>query len=482
MASSDPLAPDLVVDRVAAIADCSVTSDADAMVKYATDWTGRWTGAPRAVVRPRTFDAAVAAMSVCRALGVAVVPQGGNTGLVAGAVPPEGSVVISTEYLVDAGDVQDDGTVTVGAGTTLAALEAMANRSDLTCGLTLASGESATVGGAAATNAGGMRVLRHGTARARIAGLRAVTAEGTVVDRRRTLPKDNTGFDLVNLLVGSEGTLALITDVTWRLAPRVTDRIVLVFAFPDVAAAVSTLPVLRRLPGLQALEWAAGAEVQRAADHTGQAAPLPVDGFWVFAELGDAGRRTAGRGADDEIDLLGAATGMLDTVIGTSIAEDRIAVASTPAECRHLWSFRERITESINSVGVPIKLDVGVPLDVFADSFHAIEDTVRHASDEVTVALFGHLAEGNFHVNLVATRGGSIPPSLGEQLEDLVLELVLRAGGTVSAEHGIGRAKARWLPRQHGSDQVDLMRGIKAAWDPTGLLNPGVLFGGSPTR
>lgn len=471
----------VIGDRAAALSlleripDCTVITDPDAMVRYGTDWTRRWSGRPAAVIRPQSFEAVVAALSLCNEYGLSVVPQGGNTGLVAGAVPPEDAIVLSTERLTCTGDVNSDRTVTIGAGITLAQLEALANRHGLSAGLTLASGESATVGGVAATNAGGARVLRYGTARARIAGLRAVTIDGTVIDRRRQLPKDNTGFDLTDLLIGSEGTLAVITDVTWRLARKNTERLVIVMAFADAAGAVDAVEVLRELPGLEALEWAAGRDIERVARHIQSPAPLPTDGFWVFAEMGDS--HLPPTGADGSPTLLDSAEAVLDHLIPSLISEDRIAIGSTAAERRQLWLFRERMTEAINTEGVPVKLDVGVPLDVFAATFESIGPVVASTTSEVTAALFGHLAEGNFHINLLHTGGsGRIPDDLAHRLEDAVLELVLAAGGTVSAEHGIGRAKRRWLCRQHGAGQTQLMSTMKSAWDPHRLLNPGVLF------
>ncbi|CAM3849930.1 FAD-binding oxidoreductase [Tsukamurella ocularis] len=447
-----------------AITDCSVLADADAVAGYVVDWTGRWRGGPAIVARPRTVEAVAAVVRECAAAGVPVVPQGGNTGLVAGAVPPAGAVVLSLTGLDAIGEVSD-GAVVAGAGVTLAALESFAAARGLTCGLSLASGESATVGGAAATNAGGAEVVRYGTARARIAGLRAVLADGVVLDRRRPPVKDNTGYDLVDQLVGSEGTLAVITDVTWRLDPASAHRTVVALAFPSLPEAVAAVPALRTLPGLRALEWSDGAAVARVAAHLDAPAPLPTDGCWVFAEL------------DAPLEEAGALAGL--------VPDDRIAVAEGAEDIPRLWRYRARTTEAVNAAGVPIKLDVGVPLADFAEAQEAVVRAVREVADgaglPVVPVLFGHLAEGNVHVNLLpgpSAPDRRFPEELAERLEAAVLEQVLARGGTVSAEHGIGRAKRAWPARQRGAEQVALMRRIKAAWDPSGLLNPGVLFEG----
>ncbi len=451
-----------VAGELRGILDCSLLTDADAVAGFVTDWTGRWRGGPAIVARPRTVTAVSAVLRACAAQGVPVVPQGGNTGLVAGAAPPAGAVVLSLLGLDAIGEVSD-GAVTAGAGVTLGALESFAAAHDSTTGLSIASGQSATVGGAAATNAGGAEVLRYGTARARIAGLRAVLADGTVIDRLRPPVKDNTGYDLVDQLVGSEGTLAVLTDVTWRLAPASAHRTVVACAFASVPEAVAAVPVLRGLPGLTALEWSDGAAVARVAGHLDAPAPLPTDGCWVFAEL------TAPL-AEAE-----ALSGLLP--------EERIAVAESAADRARLCRYRAATTEAVNAAGVPVKLDVGVPLAAFAAAIEAVRADVRAAADDAGIAvlpvLFGHLAEGNVHVNLLpgpSVAGGRFPEEFAARLEEAVLEQVLAHGGTISAEHGIGRAKRAWLERQRGAEQVALMRRIKAAWDPAGLLNPGAVF------
>lgn len=444
-----------------------ILRDADAMARYSTDWTRRWTGSPRAVARPRSVEDVAAVLAVCNDHRVSVVPQGGNTGLVGGAVPADGSVVVTTEALTSTSDVREDGSVTVGAGVTLHELERLAQENGLTTGLALASGASATVGGVASTNAGGARVLRYGTARDRIGGLRAVLANGEIVDRRVGLRKDNTGYDLTNLLVGSEGTLAVITDVTWKLVVPHRDRLVLAFAFPDSRSAADALTTLLSFPGLDAVEWAAGSAVKRAAALLDTTPPLPTDGFWVFVELGDSdvGDRS----------LVDASAPVIDSLTTSGLDADRIAVAVSAAERRALWSFRERITESVSAAGIPVKLDVGVPVHEFCAFVDALPSTVHGVDAAAIPVLFGHFAESNIHVNILPG-SGTFSEAVAEALEDAVLDHVLSVGGTVSAEHGVGRAKRRWLTRQRGDVQVQAMAAIKNAWDPHSILNPGVLF------
>ncbi|SNT17561.1 FAD-binding oxidoreductase [Rhodococcoides kyotonense] len=444
-----------------------ILRDVDAMARYSTDWTGRWTGSPRAVARPRTVEQVAAILAACTEHRVAVVAQGGNTGLVGGAVPPSGSIVLSTEALTATGPVRENGSVTVGAGVTLHDLERLAQENGMTAGLALASGASATVGGVAATNAGGARVLRYGTARDRISGVRAVLAHGDVIDRRSALRKDNTGYDLTDLVVGSEGTLAVITDVTWKLVAPHSDRVVLAMSFTDAQAATDALTTLLSLPGLDALEWAEGSAVERAAAQLDTTPPLPSDGFWVFAELGDS---HVGGGS-----LVDVAEPVIESLSASGLSENRIAVAASAADRRTLWSFRERITESISAAGIPVKLDVGVPAAEFRAFVESLSSVVHAVEPSAIPVLFGHFAESNIHVNILPAEG-TFPEPVAEALEDAVLEHVLSAGGTVSAEHGIGRVKTRWLNRQRGDVQVRAMDALKSAWDPNRILNPGVLF------
>lgn len=442
-----------------------VVTDPDLLASYSSDWTGRWTATPLAVVRPRTAAEVAAVVAECRSTGVPVTVRGGNTGLVGGAVPAEGAVLLSTEAL-RAEDAPDPGrgTVAVGAGVVLSRLQDIARSAGLEAGLDLASRASATVGGVTATNAGGARVLRHGTARARVAGLRFVDGTGRVVDRLHQLPKDNTGYDLVSLVAGSEGTLGVITDVAWRLAPAPTARVFVVAGFADTATAVAAVPVLRALPGLDALEWARGAGVAEVSAHTDTPLPFAASGTWVFAEV-----VAAGGTADDLLD------GIADTI--AELPTERVAVATSASDRERLWRLREGHTETINALGVPTKLDVAVPLAGLAEFVDALPEVVERAVPGARPFLFGHLAEANVHVNIVPPEGlHLLPEADAHRLEAAVLADVLDRSGTISAEHGVGRAKRGWLEAQRGAAQVEVFRGIKRALDPDGVLNPGVLL------
>jgi FAD/FMN-containing dehydrogenase len=434
-----------------------VLTDPSVRASYETDWTGRFGGRARCVVRPADTGQVAAVLRACGEQAAVVCLQGGNTGLVGGSVPVDGAVLLSLARLttiepVDVVSAQ----VTAGAGVTLSALQQQVRPLGLDYGVDFAARESCTVGGMAATNAGGERVLRYGTTRAQVLGVEAVLADGTVLSRLAGLPKDNTGYDVVSLLVGSEGTLGVITKLRLRLVPLFTGRAVALVAVDDTAAAVTLVQSLRSsLPSLEAAElfFADGLDLVR--EKTGLPAPF-ADPHPAYLLVECAQR------ADPTDDLLAA--------LGEA-AEVRDATVASDVRGRHaLWAYRESHTESINAAGVPVKLDVAVPLPALADCVAALPKTIAAACPAARPILFGHVNEGNLHVNVLDALDRAEP------VEDAVLRLVSSYGGSISAEHGVGRAKRPWLELSRSGAEIDVMRGIKRALDPRGLLNPGVLL------
>ena len=441
-----------------AVGEEHVLTDPSVAASYETDWTGRFSGRARCVVRPRTTDEVAEVVRACADARVAICLQGGNTGLVGGSVPADGAVLISLARLdeiepVDVVSAQ----VTVGAGVTLARLQQQVRPLGLDYGVDFAARESCTVGGMASTNAGGERVLRYGTTRAQILGVEAVLADGTVVSRLGGLPKDNTGYDIVSLLVGSEGTLGVLTKLRLRLVPLYPGRAVALVAVDDTAAAVSLVTRLRAaLPSLEAAELFYADGLALVREKTGLAAPFAeAHGAYVLVECAQRA---------DPTDELLAALETADEVCDATVAAD--------VRGRHaLWAYRESHTESINAAGVPVKLDVAVPLPAFADFVTALPKTIAAACPTARPILFGHVNEGNLHVNVLDALDRA------EQVEDAVLRLVASYAGSISAEHGVGRAKQAWLELSRSPAELATMRSIKRALDPDGLLNPGVLLG-----
>jgi FAD/FMN-containing dehydrogenase len=455
---------DLVPQLVAAVGLEHVLVDADRRAPYEVDWTRRWRGQAAAVVRPGSAEEAAAVVRACAAAGAAVVPQGGNTGLVGGGVPRPGrpQVVVSTTRLASVAPVDvQAGQLLVGAGVTLEAAQAAARAAGFEVGIDLAARGTATVGGMVATNAGGIHVVRNGTMRARVAGVEAVMADGSVLRRLAGLAKDTAGYDLTGLLVGSEGTLGVVTRVLLSLVPRPIDRVTLALGLGSLDEAVTVVGRLRRrLPGLEAAEVCFAGGYDLVADTLGVAPPVPGrPPATVIVEVGAWSPAAAGVLLDEVADALAACP----EVTGSAVATDE------PTRAR-LWEGRERHAEAVATLGIPHKLDVALPLARLASFEAAVGPMVDAVAPGSTTVVWGHVGDGNLHVNVVG------PAPDDERVDAAVLGLAADHGGTVAAEHGIGVAKPAYLALTRSSEELAAMRALKAALDPGGLLNPGVLF------
>ncbi len=450
-----------LADRLAAVVGAAhVLTDPGVLAGYEGDWTGRYRGRAALVVRPGDRDEVAGVLRACRDAGAAVVPQGGNTGLVGGGVPLGGEVVLSLTRLGALGPVdRTSAQVTAGAGVTLAALSAHAAAAGLDFAVDIASRDTATVGGLVATNAGGLRVLRWGAMREQVADVEAVLADGQVVGRLTGLAKDSTGYDLAGALVGSEGTLAVVTAVRLRLVPAFAGRATAVLAFADTGAAVSAIAGLRALPSLTSAEVYYDDGLRLVCAHRRIGPPFPT-AYPVYLLVECAAD-------DDPTDALGEVVAGLPGVLDSALAVDETAR-------RALWTHREAHAEAIGALGPPLKLDVGVPPGRAAAFEAEVRALVADLAPDAVTVLFGHLAEGNFHVNVVGA--GAAEPAL----TGAVLRAAAAHGGTISAEHGVGRAKADWLGLTRSPAERALFTAIKRAWDPDGVLNPGVLSPAAP--
>ena len=438
-----------------------VLTDPATMGSYETDWTRRFSGRAALVVRPGDTSEVAEVVRACARAGAAIVPQGGNTGLVGGSVPGDTGtppVVLSTTRLTllePADPIAAQ--ITAGAGVTLASLQGAAASAGMEFPVDLAARDSATVGGMIATNAGGLHVLRYGSMRAQVIGLEAVLADGSVVSRMGGLVKDNTGYDLSQLLVGSEGTLGIVTAARLRLAPRHPEKVVALLGLPDVQGALTVLGTLRRrVEGLQAAEIFFSDGLDLVREHASLPEPLPKRwAVYLVVECAGFVEQTGSLfGAFEDLDL----------------DEQATAVAEDAAGQARLWAYRERHTEAVSAIGIPHKLDVTLPLSKLGEFEAAVRVAVSGAAPGSRLVLFGHAGDGNIHVNVVG------PGPEDESVDEAVLRLVASMGGSISAEHGIGRAKARWLELTRSPAEISALRAVKAALDPAGTLNPGVLF------
>jgi FAD/FMN-containing dehydrogenase len=454
---SSSLPPAVQRELEAVVEPTHVLTATDERAGYETDWTGRFTGRTPAVVRPGTTAEVAAVVDLCRRHGIALVPQGGNTGLVGGSVPLHGELLLSLQRLdrIEAVDPIAR-QVTVGAGATVGAVQEAARAAGLRYAVDLGARDSATVGGTVATNAGGHNVIRYGATRAQVAGVEAILGTGQHLRRLDGLVKDNTGYDLSGLLCGSEGTLGIVTTARLHLATRHEAHVVALVAFEHVEAAVRAVAAWR-----SALDQVEAAElflddglrlVCEAFD-----LPLPFDRAWPAYVLVEA----AGH-ADPTADLAAA--------VDASTGVGAVAVAVDDARRASLWRYRDEHTAAINTLGPPHKLDVTVPAAAVADFVGDAPERVRRIRPTAATWLFGHVGDGNIHVNITG-----VDPE-DDEVDEAVLRHVAELGGSISAEHGIGTAKVRWIHLTRSADEIGAMRAVKGALDPDGILNPHVLL------
>ena len=442
------------------------------MERYVVDWRGRTRGSALAVVKPASTHEVAAVVKACTEAGIAIVPQGGNTGQCAGAVPAAeaAQVVVSLERLnrIRALDAQNN-TLTAEAGCVLATIQEEAAKVDRLFPLTLGAQGSCQIGGNLSTNAGGTGVLRYGNAREMVLGLEVVLPDGSVWDGLRGLRKDNTGYDLKQLFLGAEGTLGIITAAVLKLYPRPRASATALAAVPDPRAAVALLNRFReacgdRLTGFEIISRNCldilFKHVARFAD------PLPARyGWYVLAELNDSLQT---------LDLRAVMEATLADAIGEHLALDAV-VASSEAQAHTLWAMREEIPEANRREAPWIRHDVSVPVSRIPELLEKGEALLRATFPQVRVVAFGHIGDGNIHFN-----ASSEDPAVAESFQQhqaevyaIVHRLVMDLGGSFSAEHGIGWVKVPEMALYKSRVELDLMYRVKRALDPAGLLNPG---------
>jgi FAD/FMN-containing dehydrogenase len=437
------------------VGDAHITTDKDVLNTRTVDYTGRYRGRASALVRPGSADEVAQVLRACRDAGACVTVQGGRTSLVAGTVPEHDDVLLSTERFTAIGKVDlVEKRVWAGAGVTLAALQRGAADAGLLFGVDLASRDTATLGGMASTNAGGLRTVRYGDMREQVLGIDLVLPDGSTIRRNSPVRSDNTGYDLAALFVGAEGTLGVITGLDLKLHPIPTHRATAIAGFTDLSAAVRAGRTLRDTEGIAALELIAGHSASLAAKHL--KAPNPVAADWlVLIEL------------SGETDPTGRLAAALE---GLELADEPAVGLDATAQQR-LWQIRESVADVVGLFGPPLKFDISLPLSAIAAfAKDAAELAKRHAPKAIPL-LFGHLGEGNLHLNVLNCDVEREPT-----LTDDMMNLIAAHGGNVSSEHGVGTAKRRYLAMSRQPGDIACMKSIKKAIDPTGYLNPAVLF------
>jgi len=439
---------------------------------WEVDWRRRWRGRALAVVRPGDTAEVAAVVRACADARVAVVPQGGNTGLVGGGVPDDTGtqVVLTLQRMNRVRDIDEANlTLTADAGCVLQALQQAAGERGLLLPLSLAAEGSCTIGGNLATNAGGTQVLRWGNARELCLGLEVVTAAGEVWDGLSGLRKDNTGYDLRDLMIGSEGTLGIITAATLKLAPLPAATTTALAACADLAQCVALLKLARtRLgAGLTGFEAMGRFALDLVARHfPALPQPLPDAPWTVLLEQSDTEGEPQARGRFES--LLGSA-------LEAGLISDAV-VAGSLAQSRALWHLRESIPLAQAEEGLNVKHDIALPVSAIPAYVASTDSLLRQRFPGVRLVNFGHLGDGNLHYNVQAPEGvdGARFLQAHEQtINTLVFDALRPYGGSFSAEHGIGALKRDELSLRKSPVALRMMRGIKAALDPLGILNPG---------
>ncbi|MBP6335967.1 MAG: FAD-binding oxidoreductase [Vitreoscilla sp.] len=438
---------------------------------YELDWRRRYRGKALAVVRPGSTAEVAAVVRACAAAGVSLVPQGGNTGLVGGGVPDASGrqVLLSLTRLNKIRHIDADNlTFTVEAGCVLQTLQAAAETQGFLFPLSLAAEGSCTIGGNLASNAGGTQVLRYGNARELCLGLEVVTPQGEVWEGLSGLRKDNTGYDLRDLYIGSEGTLGVITAATLKLFPLPGAVTTALASCGSIDACVALLRLARQhlgagLTGFEVMERFALALVSRHFPQLQQ--PLPEAPWTVLLELATPSEDTARAQLE----------ALLETALESGLVSDA-ALAASLAQAKSMWHLRESIPLAQAEEGLNIKNDIALPVSAIPEFVRSTDAALRVALPGVRLVNFGHLGDGNLHYNVQAPEGEPAAEFLQAHeraVNTLVYDAVQRWGGSISAEHGIGALKRDELAARKSPVALGLMRTLKAALDPAGLMNPG---------
>jgi FAD/FMN-containing dehydrogenase len=438
-----------------------VSTDADLRQRRAGDWSGAPKAVPPAILRPRSTEEVSHCLAACHRLGIPVVPQGGMTGLAGGGNPAPGQVVLSLDRLAGIEDLDlEAATLTVKAGTPLQAAQEAARDAGLYLGLDIGSRGSCQIGGNLATNAGGNRVIRYGMARAMVLGLEVVLADGTVITALDKAMKNNTGYDLKQLFIGAEGTLGVITRAVLRLHPLPRSRTT---AFLSTTGFEAGLRLLRRLQsdlgGISAFEvmWPDFYDYVAGHPDTG-VAPLPKgQPFYVLTEY-------EGNDAAADGDRVEAALG---AALEAGDVTDAI-IAKTEKEARDFWTVREGL--ALERLPHLVNYDVSLAIGRIGAFAGRCRDALGKRWPDGVSTFYGHIGDGNLHISASA---GAAAGNVEHEMDEIVYGIVGDMRGSISAEHGIGILKRPYLNRSRSAAEIELMRRIKAAFDPKGILNPG---------
>jgi FAD/FMN-containing dehydrogenase len=449
-----------------AVPGLRLETDPAELEHYGRDWTRRWTPAPLAIALPADVAQVQAVVRWAGANQVAIVPSGGRTGLSGGAVAANGELVLSLARMNRVlGFDAVDRTLAVQAGITLQAVHEAAAEHGLAYPVDFAARGSCSIGGNIATNAGGIRVLRHGNTREWIAGLKLVTGTGELLDLGRGLVKNSSGYDLRHLAIGSEGTLGVVVEAALKLAEPAPPTQVMLLALPSFDVLMKVFAELRLRLRLEAFEFFTDRALHHVLAHGGQAPFNEVHPYYVVAEF-------AMEGEADEAAMLA----VFEHCTTEGWVGDGV-IAQGEAQAAQLWRLREGITESL-ARHVPYKNDVSVRVSAMPAFLAEAQALLARGYPQFDVVWFGHIGDGNLHINVLKPEAMDGAEFVGqcEQVTKLLADVLQRHGGSISAEHGIGLVKKPYLSSTRSAAEIEVMRGIRRVLDPHGIMNPGKLF------
>ena len=466
-----PVPADVLSLLKTALGDGGWSDDPQRLAPKLVEWRDRWSGATPLLALPKSTGQVAAVVALCAAHAVAITPQGGNTGLVGGQIP-QGEILLSLERMRAVRDLDGfDDVIVVEAGATLAAVHEAAQAAGRRFPLSLASEGSATIGGLVSTNAGGTQVLRYGTMRDQVLGLEAVLPDGQIWNGLKRLRKDNTGYDLKQLLIGAEGTLGVVTAASLKLRPLLASRAVALVGLKTPRAAIELLARAKAETGeaVEAFELMGrpgmGFVLKNLPD---QREPLADAHPW-YVLIETAGAEPGG------------AEAAMERLLAAALSDDLIqdaAVAQSQAQAQALWALRENQSAGQKAEGAAWKHDVSVPVSRIADFIDQATAAMEDFAPGVRVAAFGHVGDGNVHFDVLAPAGGDAAAhdARREPAARIVHDIVAAMEGSISAEHGLGTMKTAEALRYKSGVEVAALRAVRAALDPQRIMNPRVLF------
>jgi FAD/FMN-containing dehydrogenase len=464
-----------LIDSLASVFSGKIISDPTDMAAFLTDWRGKWTGVALAVVQPDNTEDVSLVVRWCNEHGVSVVPQGGNTGLSGGATPSATglNVVLSLTRMNKVRDIDVlNNTISLDAGVTLLAVQEAADEAQKLFPLSLAAEGTCTIGGNLATNAGGVQVLRYGNARDLCLGLEVVTSDGCIWNGMKSLRKDNTGYDLKNIFIGSEGTLGVITGATLKLFEKPKSKVVSFIALADPSAALRLLKLAQELHSneLTAFELMSDECIQLVEKHVDAArSPLASRSEWyVLLELSSSSEEQA-------------LSSRIESLLEIAMENDWIAdaaISSSIAQFNAIWALREDISEAQAAEGKTIKHDISLPISAIPQFIDRVTKRLIDSYSVARMVVFGHLGDGNLHFNLSPARSldksqNELFTSIEAEVNKLVHDEVNACNGSISAEHGLGVLRRDEASRYRSEIERNLMSSLKKSFDPKNLMNPG---------